>query len=119
MIDRIGPRHKRRLDRFDSCRWLAYIAARSSNKSDLIRSMITRICQKCDSEMKLIPAGFSRTKNKPYSAFWSCDKRNGGCGETARAEADEAGSQVQAAGQDRLAAIERKLDQIIELLKSA
>src|SRR3989344_1809674 len=41
--------------------------------------MVTKICEKCDKEMKLIPAGFSRAKNKPYAAFWTCDARNGGC----------------------------------------
>ncbi|MFA6603364.1 MAG: hypothetical protein WCT10_00815 [Patescibacteria group bacterium] len=81
--------------------------------------MITKICEKCDSEMKLIPAGFSRAKNKPYSAFWSCDKRNGGCGATARAEGEAAAAgPVMAPGQpDRLVAIELKLDEIIGLLK--
>ncbi|MDD5252103.1 MAG: hypothetical protein PHT12_05750 [Patescibacteria group bacterium] len=78
--------------------------------------MITKICEKCESEMKLVPAGFSKAKNKPYSAFWSCDKRNGGCGATARAEG-EAASAAPGASPDRLAAIERKLDEIVELLK--
>jgi len=82
--------------------------------------MITKICEKCEAEMKLVPAGFSRAKNKPYSAFWSCDKRNGGCGATARAEGDEAaGSAAGAVGSDRLASIERKLDEIIGLISGA
>jgi hypothetical protein len=78
--------------------------------------MITKICEKCDSEMKLVPAGFSRAKNKPYSAFWSCDKRNGGCGATARAEG---GAAPAPAGGDegRLVAIEQKLDEILGMLK--
>jgi len=79
--------------------------------------MITKICEKCDAEMKLIPAGFSRAKNKPYSAFWSCDKRNGGCGATARAEG-EAAAAASGAADDRFAAIEKKLDEIIGLLKT-
>ena len=81
--------------------------------------MITKICEKCDSEMKLIPAGFSRAKNKPYSAFWSCDKRNGGCGATVRAEGEAAVAVGPTAvpGPDRFAAIELKLDEIIGLLK--
>jgi len=79
--------------------------------------MITKICEKCDSEMKLIPAGFSRAKNKPYSAFWSCDKRNGGCGATARAEGEAAAAPAGPAD-DRFAAIEKKLDEITGLLKS-
>lgn len=79
--------------------------------------MITKICEKCEAEMKLIPAGFSRSKNKPYSAFWSCDKRAGGCGTTARAEG-EAADAAPAAGDDRLAAIERKLDELIGSMKT-
>lgn len=80
--------------------------------------MITKVCEKCDAEMRLIPAGFSRTKNKPYSAFWTCDKRNGGCGATARAEGEAASAgPAMAPGQDRLAAIELKLDEIIGMLK--
>ena len=87
--------------------------------------MITKICQKCDTEMRLIPAGVSKKTNKPYSAFWTCDSRNGGCGATARADS-EAESQPQSFGEpyrekpgtDRLTVIEQKLDQIIELLQS-
>jgi hypothetical protein len=48
--------------------------------------MTTKICEKCDKEMKLIPSGVSRAKNKPYPAFWSCQTRGGGCGATANAE---------------------------------
>lgn len=76
--------------------------------------------------MRLIPAGISRKSGKPYNAFWSCDSRNGGCGETARAEGEAAqaapaatpeyGGQ-QSANQDRLAVIEQKLDQIIGFLQ--
>ncbi len=82
------------------------------------RIMHTKVCEKCDSPMKLIPAGFSKAKNRPYSAFWSCDSRNGGCGATARAEGEaaSAGSPA-AANNDRLAAIEAKLDEVIALLK--
>ncbi len=79
--------------------------------------MITKICEKCDSEMRLVPAGFSRAKNKPYSAFWSCDKRNGGCGATARAEGEAAGVPAGAAD-DRLAAMEKKLDELIGLVRT-
>lgn len=80
--------------------------------------MVTKICEKCDMEMRLVPAGFSKAKNKPYSAFWSCDQRNGGCGATARAEGEAAGPAPTAASNDRLAAIERKLDEILGLLKA-
>ena len=87
--------------------------------------MITKLCEKCESEMRLIPAGFSKAKNKAYGAFWSCDKRNGGCGSTARAEGEAAqaapsvpgGYEQQPISQDRLANIERKLDEIIGLIK--
>ncbi len=79
--------------------------------------MTTKICEKCDKEMKLIPAGFSKAKNKPYSAFWACDARNGGCGATAKAEGEAAGAAPTAVGNDRLAAIEAKLDEVIGLLK--
>ncbi len=78
--------------------------------------MIVKTCEKCEAEMRLVPAGFSRAKNKPYAAFWSCDKRNGGCGATARAEGEAAAPAPQAAGADRLAAIEAKLDEILALL---
>lgn len=83
--------------------------------------MVTKVCEKCDAEMKLIPAGFSKAKNKPYSAFWTCDSRNGGCGATARAEGEAAaaaGAVPQGVSQDRIAAIERKLDEIIGLIKA-
>jgi hypothetical protein len=81
--------------------------------------MITKVCEKCDREMRLVPAGFSKAKNKPYSAFWSCDTRSGGCGATARAEGEAASPAPEmGGGQDRMAAIERKLDEIIELLKT-
>lgn len=77
-----------------------------------------KVCEKCDMEMRLVPAGFSKAKNKPYSAFWSCDTRNGGCGATARAEGEAAAEAPVAGGPDRLAAIERKLDEILALLKT-
>ncbi len=83
--------------------------------------MITKVCEKCDKEMRLVPAGFSKAKNKPYSAFWSCDTRNGGCGATARAEGEAAGPAPEMMGgssPDRLASIERKLDEIIGLIKA-
>jgi hypothetical protein len=50
-----------------------------------------KICEKCEGEMRLIPSGFSAAKNKAYKAFWTCDKRNGGCGATARAEGKDVG----------------------------
>jgi hypothetical protein len=84
--------------------------------------MMTKVCEKCDHEMRLVPAGISKSKNKPYSAFWSCDARNGGCGATARAEGEAAqpapdynGAVVP--GNDRFAAIEEKLDQLIAMVK--
>jgi len=85
--------------------------------------MITKICEKCDTEMRLIPAGISKKSGKPYSAFWSCDKRNGGCGGTARAEGEAAQAAPAAPGfgqsvsEDRIANIEQKLDEIIRLIK--
>jgi len=76
-------------------------------------------------EMRLIPAGISKAKNKPYSAFWTCDKRTGGCGATANAEGENSAapaaqsrSAANATAQpDRLASIESKLDRILELLE--
>ncbi|MFH1046725.1 MAG: hypothetical protein V1738_00315 [Patescibacteria group bacterium] len=95
--------------------------------------MVTKICERCDIEMRLIPAGISKKTGKPYSAFWSCDKRNGGCGETARAEGDAAQSAPAAQQQysggsgggvshssgsnEQLNRIEQKLDQVIAFLK--
>ena len=81
--------------------------------------MMTKICSKCDQEMKLVPAGFSRMKNKAYSAFWSCDKRNGGCGATAQAEGEAASPAPVGAGAapDRLAAIEAKLDELLTIVR--
>jgi hypothetical protein len=85
--------------------------------------MMTKICERCDKEMKLVPAGVSRKTNKSYSAFWSCDSRSGGCGNTARAEGEAASPAPFADGapvsSERLDAIERKLDEIIEMLKGA
>lgn len=49
----------------------------------LTTDMDMKTCEKCENEMRLIPAGFSAAKNKAYTAFWSCDKRMGGCGATA------------------------------------
>jgi hypothetical protein len=88
--------------------------------------MMTKVCEKCDHEMRLIPAGISKTKNKPYAAFWSCDQRNGGCGATARAEGEAAMPAPAMSGsgderyamQDRLSAIEAKLDELISLVKN-
>jgi hypothetical protein len=78
--------------------------------------MTTKVCEKCDHEMKYVPAGFSRAKNKPYQAFWSCDKRGGGCGATANAEGEAA--KVAGALPDQLSVIEGKLDEIIGLVKA-
>ncbi|HCC22126.1 hypothetical protein A2480_00865 [Candidatus Uhrbacteria bacterium RIFOXYC2_FULL_47_19] len=86
---------------------------------------LTKICEQCDTEMRLIPAGISKTKNKPYSAFWTCDKRTGGCGATANAEGEGTVSPVVQScpaaktivQPDRLASIESKLDRILELLE--
>ncbi len=30
------------------------------------------ICEQCQNEMKLIPAGTSKKTGKPYKSFWSC-----------------------------------------------
>lgn len=49
--------------------------------------MISKICPKCDAEMKLIPKGVSKVNKKPYNAFWACDARNGGCGHKVSADA--------------------------------
>jgi len=86
---------------------------------------LTKVCEQCDMEMRLIPAGISKAKNKPYSAFWTCDKRNGGCGTTANAEGEnviapavQSRSTAKATVQpDRLISIESKLDRILELLE--
>ncbi len=78
--------------------------------------MLVKTCERCDAEMKYVPAGFSRAKNRPYPAFWSCDKRAGGCGATARAEAG-AMPVGRDAGEARLAAMEAKLDEILAVLK--
>ena len=83
--------------------------------------MVTKVCEKCDQTMKLVPAGVSKAKNKPYPAFWSCDARNGGCGATSRAEGDAAMAAplVQnVVPQERLDAIERKLDEVIVMLQA-
>ncbi|MEY4744466.1 MAG: hypothetical protein RL272_411 [Candidatus Parcubacteria bacterium] len=79
--------------------------------------MIVKTCEKCDAEMRLVPAGFSRAKNKPYPAFWSCDKRNGGCGATARAEGDAVETAAPGGESLRLIAMDAKLDQILALLQ--
>ena len=81
--------------------------------------MLTKICERCDHEMKLIPAGISKKSRKPYSAFWSCDARSGGCGATASADGEAASAIAATSGasQERLASIERKLDEIISLIK--
>ena len=40
-------------------------------------------CPKCGGLMKLIPAGKSKKPPyREYDAFYSCDSRNGGCGNT-------------------------------------
>ena len=33
------------------------------------------LCPTCSSEMKMIPAGISRTTQKPYNAFWACPNK--------------------------------------------
>jgi len=40
------------------------------------------LCPNCDVEMKLIPAGVSKSTHKPYKAFYSCPE----CKETMNAE---------------------------------
>ncbi len=77
--------------------------------------------------MRLIPAGISKKTGKPYNAFWTCDKRNGGCGETARAEGEAAQAAPQGmqagfgggrpASNEQLNRIEEKLDQILSIIK--
>ena len=46
----------------------------------------TPFCEGCERDMSLVPAGVSKKTGKPYNAFYSCDKRNGGCGKTQNAE---------------------------------
>jgi hypothetical protein len=91
--------------------------------------MLEKICERCDQTMRLIPAGISKKSGKPYNAFWTCDKRNGGCGETARAEGEAAqaaptpgqasfgGGGVRPASNEQLNRIEEKLDQILSIIK--
>jgi hypothetical protein len=78
--------------------------------------MTTKICEKCENEMKLVPAGFSAPKNKAYASFWSCDKRNGGCGATAKAEGEEAERAPAPVHTNHLAVIEQKLDTLTEMV---
>ncbi len=98
--------------------------------------MMTKVCEKCDHEMRLVPAGTSKKTGKPYSAFWSCDQRNGGCAATARAEGEAAGAAPQMGGgmgydmgygapaasgptaNDRLAAMEAKIDEMLDLIRA-
>lgn len=93
-------------------------------------SMNTKVCEKCDREMRLVNAGISKKTGKPYSAFWSCDQRSGGCGATARAEGDSAqpapdmggfsgggGYNAVGSNSDRFAALEEKLDALIAMVK--
>ncbi len=93
--------------------------------------MMTKVCEKCDKEMRLVPAGTSKKTGKPYSAFWSCDARNGGCGATARAEGEAASSGMGyesgfgggyvsggPTGNDRLAALEAKVDELLALVRA-
>lgn len=78
--------------------------------------MMAKVCERCDREMKFVPAGFSRTKNKAYTAFWACDSRNGGCGATQDATAGEGvGSAAPSSGQ--LDRIESKLDQLLAFMQ--
>ena len=102
----------------------------------------TKNCDRCNMAMRLIPAGISKKTNKPYSAFWTCDKRGGGCGATASGgdsggtefaptqyaapsaapSADPYGDPFATATagpsqNDRLKAIEEKLDTLIQLAK--
>ena len=96
-------------------------------------SEINKICDRCENPMRLIPAGISKKTNKPYNAFWTCDKRNGGCGATAPGGDVETIIIDQPPGSnpspsfgrpggnnsDRLAAIEAKLDELIKLVKGS
>jgi len=92
--------------------------------------MNIKVCEKCDKEMRLVPAGISKKTGKPYSAFWSCDSRSGGCGNTARAEGEDAQSPMDAGGfpgfgggsaaggnSAAIAALEAKIDQLIEMVR--
>jgi hypothetical protein len=79
--------------------------------------MTTKICEKCENEMKLVPAGFSAAKNKAYAAFWSCDKRGGGCGATAKAEGEDAERAPAPVHTNHLATIEQKLNELTEMVR--
>jgi hypothetical protein len=90
--------------------------------------MNVKVCERCDREMRLIPAGVSKKTGKPYNAFWTCDARNGGCGETARAEGDAAQAAPMAGGfgggaapapasSEQLNRIEQKLDEVLSIVK--
>ena len=37
--------------------------------------MEINVCKVCGTHLKLIPAGISKTTQKPYSAFYSCPNR--------------------------------------------
>jgi hypothetical protein len=95
--------------------------------------MNTKICVQCDQEMKMVPAGVSKKSGKAYPAFWSCDKRSGGCGATATSNeewdgggAGASSSHMSAGGpvaggqlEARLASLEQKVEEILRLVRGS
>lgn len=81
--------------------------------------MTTPFCDACERDMSLVPAGVSKKTGKPYNAFYSCDKRFGGCGKTQNADnapkstfatySSVAPGQTSAELDARLSVIERQL----------
>lgn len=45
-------------------------------------------CEKCNQDMKLIPAGVSKKTQKPYDAFYSCQNKDCNFTKNAGAEAN-------------------------------
>jgi hypothetical protein len=89
--------------------------------------METKICEMCESAMKLIPSGISRKTGKHYNAFWACQnpdcKHTLNIGEEGKAPKEPSWSpKILKAEEDvkimmKLADLELKLDFIISKIK--
>ena len=64
-------------------------------------------CNKCQKEMKLVPAGTSKRTGKPYDAFYSCGRE---CGETAKA--GQVYTPPETAPEDKVKEMADKIDNI-------